>query len=369
MRFPRSTIQIIMQCVRTVSYSLLLNGQLVGSFLPQRGIRQGDPLFSYLFLLCANVLSCSLLQFEQKKQLMGVKFARRGPAISDLMYADDTILFFKADDLNCASVKKAIDMYATLAGQQLNLDKSFLVFSPNTPRSVKDQIASCLGVAVSTKIGRYLGSFVDNKLSDPQNYTFLVERIVSKLAGWKAKALSQAGRLTLIKSVLQPLNVYHMSTLTVPRKYCHAIDAVCSNFFWGFRRGKPAMHLLSKRKIFAPRDRGGLGLRHTELVNNALVTKQIWRMIEHPSSLFGHSQDQVSLDVVVLPKPGYLSLIRGRFLHYSEAIISTDILHLLETQGILLRLAVADFLQEIGNLECIMPQYVFSGPGPYYLSL
>ncbi|KAF7843976.1 dof zinc finger protein DOF2.5-like [Senna tora] len=216
---------------------------------------------------------------------------RRGPAISHLMYADDTILFFKADDLNCASVKNAIDMYAKLAGQQLNLDKSFLVFSPNTSRAVKDRIARHLGVAVSTKIDRYLGSFVDNKLSDPQNYIVLVERIGNKLSGWKAKTLSQARRLTLIKSVLQRLNIYHMSSLTIPREYCQKMGA-----------------------------------------------------------------DQVSLDMVVLPKLGYLSLIRGRFLHYSEAIVSSDVLLLLQRQNILLRLVDADLFQEVGDLECIMPQ-------------
>ncbi|KAF7807376.1 reverse transcriptase [Senna tora] len=241
---------------------------------------------------------------------------------------------------------RLVQSFFSRAGQQLNYDKSFLVFSPNTSRTVKDRIASRLGVAVSNKIGRYLGSFVDNKLSDPQNYNVLVERIGSKLAGWKAKTLSQAGRLTLIKSVLQPLNIYHMSTLAIPRKYYHQMDAICSNFFWGFRGEKPAMHLLNKRKIFAPQDRGGLGLRYAELVNVALVTKQ----------------DQVSLDVVVLPKPGYLSLIKGRFLHYSEAIVSRDVLHLLQSQNILLRLPDAELLQQLCDLECIMPQYVFSGP-------
>ncbi|KAF7802015.1 reverse transcriptase [Senna tora] len=214
---------------------------------------------------------------EQQKDLVGVKFARRGPTISHLMYADDTILFFKADDINCALVKKAIDMYANLAGQQLNYDKSFLVFSPNTSRVVKYRIAQNLGVAISTKIGRYLGTFVDNRLSDPQNYSALVERIGNKLAGWKAKTLSQAGRLTLIKS------------------------------------------------------------------------------------------DQVLMDAAVLPKPGYISLIKGCFLHYSEAIISRDVLDLVCRQNILLRLVDVNLLHEVSDLEHIMPQYIFSGLGPFFM--
>ncbi|KAF7831607.1 putative RNA-directed DNA polymerase [Senna tora] len=179
----------------------------------------------------------------------------------------------EADDSNCSTIKNALEMYGTLVGHQINYDKSFLVFKPNTPRVIKDRITHNLGVSVSTKIGKYLGTFVDNRLSDPQNYKALVERVNNILAGWKAKTLSQAGRLTLIKSVLQSLNIYQMSTLAVPKKYCQQMDVVCSNFFWGFRGHKLAMHLLNRNRIFAPRDRGGLGLRHTDQVNRALVTK------------------------------------------------------------------------------------------------
>ncbi|KAF7813171.1 phenolic glucoside malonyltransferase 1-like [Senna tora] len=280
-----------------------------------------------------------ILKAQKNKELLGVRFARRGPVITHLMYADDTILFFKADDSNCAVIKAALDMYGNLAGQKLNSDKLFLVFSPNTPATIKDRITHCFGVSISTKVGRYLGTYVDSRMSDTQNYRALVEKGNNKLVGWKALTLSQAGRLTLIKAVLQPLNNYQMSHLVVPKKYCHQMDAACSNFFWGFRKDKPAIHLLNKNKIFAPKDRGA------------------------------SSQNQQSLEVIIFQKPGYMSLLKGRFLHYSEAIISRDVAKLLSSQNVLVRLSNDVILQHTNNFDRLMSQYVFTGTGTFSLSI
>ncbi|KAF7839602.1 ribonuclease H [Senna tora] len=200
MDFPRRIINIIMQCVRTLSYSLLLNGHMVDSFLPQRGLRQGDPM-SILVLFMCKCFSYLLLRAKKRKELVGVRFARRVLIVSRLMYVDDTILFFKADDSNCLAVNNALSIYTNLAGQQLNNDKSFLVFSPNTSRKSKDRIVTEFGANVSTRIGKYLGMFIDSKVNDPQNYMALVKRINNRLSGWKLKTLSQTGRLTLIKAI------------------------------------------------------------------------------------------------------------------------------------------------------------------------
>ncbi|KAF7839373.1 putative RNA-directed DNA polymerase [Senna tora] len=333
------------------------------------------------------------------------------------MYADDTILFFKADDSNCAMIEATLDIH-------------------DAPTIIKDRIAHLFGVSISTKVGKYLGTYVDNRMSDSQNYCDLVEKVNNKLVGWKAQTLSQVGRLTVIKVVLQPLNNYQMSHLVVPKKYCHQMDAACSNFFWGFRKDKLAMHLLNKNRIFAPKDRGGLGLRDSDLVNNALVTKQIWRMVENPKSLFGQcrvltkqefqvkncvfllkgkkkketsvlvffflrgslfkvsvwnkgrtlgfnsflldvlrsflltsAQNQQSLEVVIFQKPGHISLLKGRFLQSSEAIISRDVVNLLSSQNVLVQLSNDVLLQQAINFDRLMPQYVFTGTGPSSLSM
>lgn len=96
MNFPHIFINMVLQCISTVTYTLLLNGHKVNSFAAQRGVRQGDPLSPYLFILGANVLSAMLHKAEKDHLLQGICFARRGPKINHLMYDDDVVLFFQS---------------------------------------------------------------------------------------------------------------------------------------------------------------------------------------------------------------------------------------------------------------------------------
>jgi len=91
--FANRWISLLMSCIRTVTYSILINGQPHGLITPTRGLRQGDPLSPYLFILCAEVLS-SLLQHSSKEGLIsGVSLSRGGTRIHHLFFADDSLLF------------------------------------------------------------------------------------------------------------------------------------------------------------------------------------------------------------------------------------------------------------------------------------
>lgn len=88
MSFPENWIQWIMQCITTVSYSILVNGE---------GLRQGDPLSSYIFILCMEVLSRNLTQAQDNDRLEGLKIARNAPKINHLLFADDALLDIKTN--------------------------------------------------------------------------------------------------------------------------------------------------------------------------------------------------------------------------------------------------------------------------------
>uniref|UniRef100_A0A2N9HE47 Reverse transcriptase domain-containing protein n=1 Tax=Fagus sylvatica TaxID=28930 RepID=A0A2N9HE47_FAGSY len=216
MGFSDKWVTWISQCVQTVSYSVLLNGSPTGKFKPNRGLRQGDPLSPYLFLMCANILSCALLKQENIHNLKGIKIGRSTQPLTHLLFADDSFLFLKNDTKSITAIQSTLAWYCSISGQSLNLDKSELYCSPNMSTHQKSILAQQLGVKLVPHPSKYLGvnfKLRGNRIADFQD---LIDKISSKLQGWKAKLLSQAGRLTLINSVLTSIPIYTFSVFKIP---------------------------------------------------------------------------------------------------------------------------------------------------------
>lgn len=87
--FSEDWISLIMECVTTVRYQVLINGKAYGNIAPTRGIRQGDPLSPYLFVICSEVLVRMLENAEDSCKITGLKVARGSPPVSHLLFADD----------------------------------------------------------------------------------------------------------------------------------------------------------------------------------------------------------------------------------------------------------------------------------------
>jgi hypothetical protein len=140
MGFASRWIHLMMACVRTTSYSVLLNGDPTGYIKPSRGIRQGDPLSPYLFLLCVEGLSALLRQAGREQRVNGVSICRGGPKISHLLFADDSLFFCDASTENCSRLLEVLSTYERASGQVINRDKTALFFSRNTPDHKRDTI-------------------------------------------------------------------------------------------------------------------------------------------------------------------------------------------------------------------------------------
>lgn len=133
--------------------------------------------------------------------------------------------------------------------------------------------------------GKYLRSFIDGAPRNRQIYDKIMEALQNKLAGWKAKLLSQASRVVLIKLVLSSLPVYHLSYFALTDKEVRKCDSIVANFFWGNHQNSKTPHMIAWNKICQPKTQGGLGIRRFKDFNSALLGRQAWRIIHNPNAI------------------------------------------------------------------------------------
>jgi hypothetical protein len=155
--FAPSWIKMIMACVKSVSYSIAVNGNVVGNIFPSRGLRQGDPISPYLFILCAEVFSSLLYNAQMKGLISGVPTSKKGPSISHLFFADDSLVFCKANRVEWRRILNIIETYERGSGQKINVNKIAVLFSRNTCFARRKEIIDLSGLVEANRYDSYLG--------------------------------------------------------------------------------------------------------------------------------------------------------------------------------------------------------------------
>ncbi|KAL5569589.1 hypothetical protein UlMin_026164 [Ulmus minor] len=291
-------IHRVMTCISSATMTILLNGSPVHKFSPKRGLRQGDPLFPYLFIIAMEVLSRLIQQKVDSGLISGFKISRHTPAIHHLFFADDVFLLGKCTFNEASQFKECLDTFCLWSGQSFNASKSNIFFNNLANRRVAGRITELMGFSRIAPNSVYLGLplFRSGKSSD---FDYLIEQLDSKLAGWKSKVLSKAKRLVLVQSIAFALPIYTMQTAKIPASVCSKLDRRIRSFWWGISpNGGKSLCLKAWDAVCKPKSCGGLGFRRMKDFNEAILTNWGWKILTGASSLC-------------------LSVLRARYLHHS----------------------------------------------------
>lgn len=159
-----------------------------------------------------------------------MKIARSSPTIHHLLFADDLLIFGKATLLEANSIKSCLDKYCSWFGQSINTSKSSIKFSKNSNYTTSSSILNILPYNSNSSCSIYLGLPILLGSSKRVAFQSVIDMVQLRIEGWKAKSLSQACRLVLIKVVVVAIPLYVMSTFLLPTSICNKLDQMFKNF-------------------------------------------------------------------------------------------------------------------------------------------
>ncbi|KAG8387170.1 hypothetical protein BUALT_Bualt03G0225300 [Buddleja alternifolia] len=267
-----------MNCVETAQSSILWNGEPLESTHHRCGLRQGDPLSSYLFILCMERLSYMIDQEVHHGNWDPIVIGRSGPSLSHMFFADDIIITAKNTPKSALTIKTTLDKFCKASGLKINLSKSKVFFAPKTPRDIKRDMTDILQIGPTNRLGKYLGVNVLHSRNSSDNFRDLVEKVQRRLSSWKAKNLNLAARTTLIQSVTTAIPTYTMHSCWIPTKICNQLDKLNRTFLWGSDESTKKVHLVGWDRVIKSKSQGGLGIRETRKANMAMLAKMGWRV-------------------------------------------------------------------------------------------
>jgi hypothetical protein len=193
----------IKHCILSACFSVLINGVPSGFFGSSRGVRQGDPLSPFLFVLVMQAFSRMLGAFTSRGLILGFSVGTSEPdrvTVSHLLFADDTLIFCGANASQIRHIGALLVCFEAVAGLKVNLSKSVLV--PVGQVDNVDQLAGLLGCRSGVVPLKYLGLPLGASFKLKVMWVGLEDLMSRWLAPWKRLYLSKEGMVTLIKSTL-----------------------------------------------------------------------------------------------------------------------------------------------------------------------
>lgn len=289
---PSKFVQWISECISTASFTVAFNGTTGGNFTSTKGLRQGDPLSPYLFVLVMEVFS-SLLQSRFDSGYIHYHPRASDLKLSHLMFADDVMIFFDGGSSSLHGVTEALDDFASWSGLRINPQKSQLFCAG------VDEIEAFTmyqyGYATGTFPVRYLGLPLMSRKLKINEYEPLLDLLAKRFRAWAVRALSFAGRTQLLGTVIAGTINFWISTFILPKGCIKKIESICSRFLWSGDIDKLGHAKVAWETVCLPKAEGGLGLRSLLRWNTTLCLRYIWLLFSEKSSLWADWHRQYTM--------------------------------------------------------------------------
>ena len=253
--------------------SVLVNGSPTSEFQFYCGLKQGDPLPPYLFLLVMESLHYSFLRVVEAGSFKGISI-NGSTSISHLFYADDAVFIGEWSRENVFRVMHSLHCFSLVSGLKINIHKSNLL-GIGISNDMVASVASNLGCSTMSTPFKYLGVMVGDYMTRVSAWDDVIRKIKSRLSNWKIKTLSIGGRLTLLQSVLGATPIYWMSLFKVPKTVLALMETLRRDFFNGVQDNEKKISWVNWPKVLSAKKYGGLGVSSFFALNRALLFKWI----------------------------------------------------------------------------------------------
>ncbi|KAL0329453.1 UNVERIFIED_CONTAM: hypothetical protein Sradi_4932000 [Sesamum radiatum] len=192
--------------------------------------------------------------------------------ITHLLFADDLMLFSRGDLPSIRILMECLQEFRDVSGLAVNTAKSN-IFTAGIQNDTLDEVLAMTEFARGHMPVRYLGIPLAAQRLSVTDYSPLVDQIAGCICKWTAKSLSFAGRLELIRSVLQGVECFWLQVFPLPMAVIEKIHRLCRAFLWNSKRAPVAWV-----DICHPKEEGGLGVRHIQSWNVALLARVLWNI-------------------------------------------------------------------------------------------
>ncbi|CAJ2652296.1 unnamed protein product [Trifolium pratense] len=282
MGFAEGWRRWIHACVCQSSKSVLVNGNPTEEFSVGKGLRQGDPMSPFLFLIVAEGLSGLMNKAVGSGSFHGYK-VNNNLMFHTLQFADDTIIVGEGNWDNLWTIKTVLRSFELVSGLKVNFFKSKL-YGINLDDSFLRASSSFLHCGVDSIPFRFLGIPVGANPRRKATWLPIIDSMKKRLGVWNSRLLSIRGRVTLINSVLSSLPLYFFSFFKAPVCVLKEMVSIQRNFLWGGGMDRSKICWVSWDSICQPKDKGGLGIKNLESFNDSLLCKWKWRCLNDLSA-------------------------------------------------------------------------------------